>query len=201
MARPALAAGRLGYHPSVSETDIDLGRPIQGDVVDLILEDHRRFETLLRDLRDSSSDRDAVRRALATLHTAHAIAEETHVYPRLERKDAITEDEAEHGEHEHAEGHEAMLTVLELKGTDTQAFDDAVEELAKVINHHLTEEELTILNPAREDVGDRARAELGLKFVAERNKQIDDGCGSVEQLRDLVARARRKGLLDDDAEE
>ena len=67
------------------------------DVIDLILDDHRRFERLLRDLRDSSSDRDAVRRALATLHTAHAIAEETHVYPKLERKDAITEDEAEHG--------------------------------------------------------------------------------------------------------
>ena len=43
--------------------------------------------------------------------------------------------------------------MLELKGTDTQAFDDAVEELAKAVNHHLTEEELTILNPAREEVG------------------------------------------------
>jgi hemerythrin superfamily protein len=185
----------------VTETDIDLGRPIQGDVVDLILDDHRRFEAMLRDLRDSSSDRDAVRRALATLHTAHAIAEETHVYPKLERKNAITEHEAEHGEHEHAEGHEAMLAVLELKGTDTQAFDDAVEELAKVLNHHLTEEELTILNPAREDVGDDARAELGLQFASERNKQIDEGCGSVEQIRTLIAQARRKGLLDGDDED
>jgi hemerythrin superfamily protein len=184
----------------VTETDIDLGRPIQGDVIDLILDDHRRFEALLRDLRDSSRDRDAVRRALATLHTAHAIAEETHVYPKLERKDAISEDEAEHGEHEHAEGHEAMLAVLELEGTDTQAFDDAVEELARVVNHHLTEEELTILNPARDEVGDRARAELGQEFAAERNQQIDAGCGTVEQLRELVARARREGLLDDDEE-
>ena len=47
------------------------------------------------------------------------------------------------------------------KGTDTQAFDDAVEELAKVVNHHLTEEELTILNPAREEVAEQVRAELG----------------------------------------
>ena len=28
-------------------TTIDLGRPVQGDVVDLILDDHRRFEDLL----------------------------------------------------------------------------------------------------------------------------------------------------------
>ena len=53
-------------------TPIDLGRPISGDVVELILDDHRRFETLLRDLRDSSSDRDAVRQAFSTLHVAHA---------------------------------------------------------------------------------------------------------------------------------
>ena len=185
----------------MTDTPIDLGRPVQGDVIELILADHRRFEALLRDLRDSSSDRDAVRRALATLHTAHAIAEERHVYPKLRRKDAITEHEAEHGEEEHAEGHEAMLAVLELKGTDTQAFDDAVEELAKVVNHHLTEEELTILNPAREEVGERVRADLGALFARERNTQIDQGCGTVTQIRDLVADARREGLLDEDDEE
>ena len=178
-------------------TAIDLGRPVSGDVVELILDDHRRFETLLRDLRDSSSDRDAVRHAFATLHVAHAEAEEKHVYPKLRRKDAITEHEAEHGEEEHAEGHEALLAVLELKGTDTQAFDDAVEELAKAVNHHLTEEELTILNPARDDVSDRVRAELGQKFADERNRQIDQGCGGVGQLRELVASARKKGLLDE----
>jgi hypothetical protein len=182
----------------VTQTTIDLGRPEQGDVIDLILDDHRRFEALLRDLRDSTSDRDAVRKALATLHTAHALAEERHVYPKLERKDAITEHEAEHGEEEHAEGHEALLAVLELKGTDTQAFDDAVEKLAEKLNHHLTEEELTILNPAREEVGAQVRAELGLAFATERNQQIDAGCGSVEQIRELVARAEREGLLDDE---
>src|ERR671921_818363 len=182
-------------------TSIDLGRPIAGDVIDLILDDHRRFEALLRDLRDATSDRDAVRKALAALHVAHAEAEEQHVYPKLRRKEAITEHEAEHGEEEHAEGHEAMLKVLELKGTDTQAFDDAVEELATALNHHLTEEELTILNPAREEVGEQARAELGLEFARARNEQIDAGCGTPEHIRQLIAEAERKGLLDDDGDE
>src|SRR6478672_3892631 len=182
-------------------TTIDLGRPVQGDVVELILEDHRRFESLLRDLRDSSSDRDAVRRAFSTLHVAHALAEEKHVYPKLRRKDAISEHEAEHGEEEHAEGHEALLAVLELKGTDTQAFDDAVEELAKAVNHHLTEEELTILNPARDEVGLQVRVELGEAFAAERNAQIDAGCGSLDNVRRIVAEAGREGLLDDDEDD
>jgi hemerythrin superfamily protein len=182
-------------------TTIDLGRPVQGDVVELILDDHRRFEALLRDLRDSSSDRDAVRRALSALHVAHAEAEEKHVYPKLKRKGAVGEHEAEHGEEEHAEGHEALLAVLELKGTDTQAFEDAVEKLAEVINHHLTEEELTILNPARDEVGDQVRAELGELFARERNAQLDAGCGSLEQVREIVAQARREGLLDEDDED
>ena len=178
-------------------TSIDLGRPVQGDVIELILDDHRRFEALLRDLRDSSSDRDAVRRAFAALHVAHALAEERHVYPRLRRKGAVGEHEAEHGEEEHAEGNEALLAVLELKGTDTQAFDDAVEELARVVNHHLTEEELTILNPARDEVGGRVRAELGEQFAIERNAQLDDDCGTLAKVRRLVAEARREGLLDE----
>ena len=179
-------------------TAIDLGRPVSGDVIDLILDDHRRFESLLRDLRDSSADRDAVRAAFATLHVAHATAEEKHVYPQLRRKDAVSAHDAQHGEEEHAEGNEALLALLELKGTDTQAFDDAVEELARVVNHHLTEEELSILNPAREDVGERVRAELGEAFATERNRLVDDGCGSLAQVRELVAEARRSGLLDDE---
>lgn len=81
-------------------TTIDLGRPVSGDVIDLILEDHRR---------------------------------------------------------------------LELEGTHTQAFDNA--------------------------------AELGEKFATERNRQIDDTCGTLTNVRRIVAAARREGLLDEDEDE
>ena len=151
---------------------------------------------MLRDLRDSTSDRDAVRQAFATLHVAHAEAEEKYVYPKLRRKGAMTEHEAEHGEEEHAEGNEALLAVLELKGTDTQAFDDAVEELAKVVNHHLTEEELTILNPAREDVGEQVRADLGEQFATERNADRRRLRRAHERPPDRRS-GRKKGLLDE----
>ncbi len=185
----------------MTSTPLDLGRPVAGDVVELILDDHRRFETLLRQLRDSSSDRDAVRSAFSALHVAHAEAEEKHVYPTLRRTRAINSDEEEHSEEEHAEGHQALLAVLELKGTDTQAFDDAVEELAKKVNHHLTEEELTILNPAREEVSERAKAELGLAFATERNAQLDADCGRIENVRSIVARAEKEGVLPAEGEE
>jgi hypothetical protein len=87
--------------------------------------------------------------------------------------------------------------VLELKGTDTKAFDDAVEKLAEAVNHHLTEEELTVLNPARAEISEEARAKLGLDFVTERNAQLDADCGRIENVRAIVSRAEKEGLLDD----
>jgi hemerythrin superfamily protein len=177
---------------------LDLGRPTAGDVIDLILEDHRRFEALLRELRDASSDRDAARKAFSALHVAHAEAEESKVYPTLRKKDAITEHDAEHGEEEHAEGHEALLKVLEAETLEGEAFDDLVEELATAVNHHLTEEELTILNPAREEIAEDVRRRLGQDFADERNKQLDADCGRLENVRRIVDEAEKQGKLDED---
>jgi hypothetical protein len=152
----------------------------------------------VRDLRDSSADRDAVRRTFAALHVAHAEAEEAKVYPTLRRKKAIGEHEAEHGEEEHAEGNAALLAVLESEQLEGEEFDDLVEELAGKVNHHLTEEELTILNPAREDVAEDARRALGAAFASERSAQLDSDCGRTDNVRNIVARAGRQGLLSED---
>ena len=181
-------------------TTIDLGRPESGDVIDLIIEDHRRFEALLRDLRNTENDRERVRAAFSALHVAHAEAEETYVYPALRRKSSVDADEVEHGEKEHAEGNEALLALLECSGTDTQKFDDALEKLAELVNHHLTEEELTILNPARDDVAESTRMDLGDKFATERNRQLDADCGNIVNVRSIVKQARAEGLLDDSPE-
>lgn len=181
---------------------IDLGRPVAGDVIDLITDDHRLFERLLRQLRDTTQDLDAVRQAFADVLIAHGEAEEELVYPVLRRKTPdVGEHEIEHGHEEHAEGNEALLKVLELKGTDTQAFAEAVEELSNLIAHHIAEEEITILSPAREEVGMKIRTDLGATWAARRNELIDRNCGSVENVRRIVAEAEREGLLDDDDDE
>jgi hemerythrin-like domain-containing protein len=177
---------------------MELGRPTSGDVVTMILDDHRRFEELLRRLRDSTSDRDAVRRLFSTLHVAHAEAEENRVYPSLRRKDAIDEHEAEHGQEEHAEGHQALLRVLESDEVTGERFDELVEDLATAVNHHLTEEELTILNPARREVPEDERRRLGVAFADERNAQVDGDCGRLDNVRRIVQRAEGRGLLDDE---
>jgi len=183
----------------MTTTTINIARPTAGDVIDLIIDDHRLFESLLRDLRDATKDRDAVRKGFAAVLIAHGEAEEEIVYPVLRRKaEDVGEHEVEHGNEEHAEGNQALLQVLELKGTDTQSFDDAVEELSNLVSHHIAEEELTILSPARTQVAERTRAELGEKWAARRNQLIDQDCGSIEFVRRVVSRAEKEGLLDDE---
>lgn len=179
-------------------THIDLHRPIGGDVIDLILADHYLFESLMRRMRNVEEDRDALRNAFMTVHVAHARAEEKVVLPALRRRaDSVTEHEVEHGEEEHAEGHDALLALMELKGTDTKAFDTALEALAEKVSHHLVEEELSVLNPARSEVSERKRIEIGSSFAEERNRLVDAGV-TLDDLRALVAAAHREGLLPTD---
>lgn len=183
-------------------TDYVIPRPVSGDVVDLILEDHRLFESLMREMRDSSSDRVGAREAFADVLVAHGEAEEHHVYPRLEKRtDDVGAEEVHHGEEEHAQINEALLALLECKGTDTQKFDDAVEKMNEVLQHHITEEELTILNPAREEVEESERKKLGEAFLRARSEHLDARAGSLDSVRRLVEEAHEKGLLPAEEEE
>ena len=177
----------------MSENEIP--RPTSGDVLERILEDHALFEHLLRRARRNDVDREAARTALAEVLVAHATAEEEKVYPTLRRSRAIGEQEEEHGEEEHAEILEALLDFLRAKGTDTQKYDDALEDLATVVNHHSNEEEQTILNPAREDVPVERREELGADWLARRNELLEQGCASEQQVAALLGEAVDEGTL------
>lgn len=179
-------------------TDYSIPQPTSGDVVDLITADHRLLEDLMRAMRDESADRDAARVAFADLLVAHSEAEEDNVYPKLKSKKVIDGEEEEHGEEEHAATNEALLHLLQAKGTDTQKFDDAVEAVAEVLNHHIGEEEQTILNPARQEAAEELRQQLGADWSARRNELLDEGAGSLEQVESLVRQAYDDGLLPND---
>jgi hemerythrin superfamily protein len=179
----------------MTDIDIDIPRPTSGDVIELILDDHRLFEDLLRECRRTDADRAAARHALAEVLVAHAVAEEEKVYPELRRARAIGAHEEEHSEEEHAEINEALLAFLEAKGTDTQKYDDTLEELATAVNHHAGEEETSILNPAREDMSIDRREALGVAWATRRNQLLEEGCGSAAQVRALLREAVAEGVL------
>ena len=115
------------------------------------------------------------------------------MYKRQKR--AISAHKEEHGEEEHAEIVEALLAFLDAKGTSTKKYDEALEELSKVVAHHNCEEELDILNPARDDVSVAVRHELGVKWARKRNALLKAGCASRTQVAALLKEAVKDKTL------
>lgn len=173
-----------------SVVDRGAGASNSEDVVKLILADHREFERLMRELRNRENDRVALRKDLADLLVAHAEAEEDEVYPKLKRKAPEEAEEIEHGSEEHTDGHEALLTLLEIEDVDSDDFEEALEELVETVNHHLDEEERDVLNAARENVEDEVRAELGRAFLRRRAEVLDGPAGDPDHVRSLIERDR-----------
>ncbi|MEU2601085.1 hemerythrin domain-containing protein [Streptomyces hirsutus] len=157
------------------------------DVVELILRDHRRMEDLFRTMRNVEADRATALAEFANLLIAHASAEEDKVYPALRRYKNVDGDDVDHSVHEHEEGNEALLALLEVEDTASQEWEDKLEELVTAVNHHVDEEERTLLDDARENVADDRRAQLGTAFREARARYLETDCGSVENVRKLVA--------------
>ena len=70
--------------------------------------------------------------------------------------------------------------------------------MAQILNHHINEEEISILNPAQTETPLEAREQLGASWAARRNQLLDEGCASTEQVQQLVDAAYEDGLLPND---
>jgi len=161
------------------------------DVVELILRDHRTMEELFREMRSVEADRAAALRRLADLLIAHAEAEEAEVYPALRRYRNVDEHDVEHGVEEHTEGNEALLALLEVDGPGAAGWDEKLEDLVQAVNHHLDEEERSLINDTRENVASARRAELGRAFVRARRDILATAPGRLENVREVVAAASK----------
>ncbi|MFF3350407.1 hemerythrin domain-containing protein [Streptomyces sp. NPDC002779] len=157
------------------------------DVVELILQDHRRMEDLFRTMRNAEADRAAALEEFAHLLIAHASAEEDEVYPALRRYKNVDGEDVDHSVHEHQEANEALLALLEVDDIGSDEWDEKLEELVTAVNHHADEEERTLLNDARENVADDRRSQLGEAFRETRAKYLENDCGSIDSVRKLVA--------------
>jgi hypothetical protein len=126
----------------------------QRDVVDLLSADHREFERIFTELEGlrGSSGADVVERKRRLVDEVtiglvkHSVAEETQVYPRVEKE--VDAEEAEHSKHEHAEAEETMKRLERMDASDPE-FDAAVEELIREIRHHVEHEESRMFTDLR----------------------------------------------------
>ncbi len=118
----------------------------QRDVVDLLSADHREFDRIFRELEQLQGrtepetltrKRELVDEVTIGL-VKHSVAEETYVYPRVQKD--LDETEAEHSKEEHAEAEETMKRLERMDAGDPE-FDAAVAELIREIRHHVEHEE------------------------------------------------------------
>jgi hemerythrin-like domain-containing protein len=146
------------------------------DVVDVLTADHREFDrifTQLEGLRGQTAP-DALTRKRELVDEVtiglvkHSVAEETQVYPRVEKQ--VDKEEAEHSKEEHAEAEETMKR-LERMDADDPGFDDAVQELINEIRHHVEHEE------------SRMFTELRASFTRE---QLVEMAGQVEAIKKIA---------------
>ena len=148
----------------------------QRDVVELLTADHREFERIFQQLEGlrGATDEQSVRRKRELVDEVtiglvkHSVAEETQVYPRVEKQ--VDKEEAEHSKEEHAEAEETMKR-LERMDADDPAFDDAVAELIREIRHHAQEEESRMFTElrasfSRDELVDMAEKVEAVKKIA-----------------------------------
>jgi len=143
----------------------------QRDVVDVLTADHREFDRIFTELEglrgQTGSDALTRKRELVDEVTIglvkHSVAEETQVYPRVEKQ--VDKEEAEHSKEEHAEAEETMKR-LERMDADDPEFDGAVAELIREIRHHVEHEEGRMFTELRASFSREELVEMADKVEA-----------------------------------
>ena len=168
------------------------------DVVDLLSADHREFDRIFQELEQLAgrTGEEAVERKRELVDEVtiglvkHSVAEETQVYPLVERQ--LDEEEAQHSKEEHAEAEEMMKRLERMDASDPQ-FDAAVAQLIHEIRHHVEHEEGRMFselraNLTRDQLVELAgKVESAKKFAPTRAHPMTPNEGGVRMAAGPVA--------------
>ncbi|HEV2821175.1 MAG TPA: hemerythrin domain-containing protein [Solirubrobacteraceae bacterium] len=140
----------------------------QRDVIEVLEHDHREVEEMFAELESlrgaTGGDAPVRRRDLmddVTIELVrHAVAEETQVYPAVEKK--VSAEEAERAKQEHAEAEET-LQRLDGMDPDDPSFDAELATLMREIREHVAEEEGEMFAHMRQVFSQDELLELGSK--------------------------------------
>lgn len=165
---------------------------MSGDVVDLILKDHRELERLFDTLLNEPDKRANLVPVMSTLLFAHSRAEESEVYPAA--RAAGGQEDVEHSQKEHLEA-DQLAEKVAATDPDSDEFADVLRELVDAVKHHLEEEEETVLPGMRERIDEAKREQLGKAFLAEREKHLGDQPDDItkDQLEQQAANVGMSG--------
>ncbi len=143
----------------------DLFNTSEHDIIDVILEDHKRlkeYAEALKNLETALPERQKVFRHFAPLLLAHTRPEELTWYAEIE-KYGDQKIEGIEGEVEHALAEQLVAEIR--KTNDMNVWSAKVKVLAELVEHHIHEEEDEHLPEFKKNSKKDRRLELGEKYL------------------------------------
>lgn len=136
------------------------------DVVELIKTQHRLMDDLLEQAMQEDTDTLALLRQVSEMLLPHSHAEESFVYPAIEKRDSEEAEEVADGtaEHHHIE---QMMRELLAEDPDGPGYDGKLAAMVAELRHHVEEEEADLLPVLSEKASAEERERMGVRFAAE----------------------------------
>ncbi|QDK38425.1 hemerythrin domain-containing protein [Bdellovibrio sp. NC01] len=137
----------------------------EGDIINLILEDHRSLKELIKVMKDTDNDMEQRQQAFddfAPLLVLHAKPEEQTLYVECKQDEELRTEGFE-GDVEHQLA-DQMLEEIE-RTEDEDLWSARVKVLAELVEHHIQEEEGELLPDFRDHSELEDRVELGKRFI------------------------------------
>lgn len=163
-----------------------------GNVVDLIMNDHRELERLFDQLQNQPESRANTLPVMISLLTAHSRAEESEVYPAA--TEAGIGEDVEHSQKEHLEADQlaADLAATPVDGAD---FEEKLAKLVDAVKHHVEEEETTVLPGMRNGLSAERLDALGEAFLGSREEHLGEMPEDItkDELEQQAANANLSG--------
>ncbi|WP_067825961.1 hemerythrin domain-containing protein [Actinomadura kijaniata] len=166
-------------------------------VVAAIKNDHRTLERMFDQLRKNPDEKTLAE--MSILFVAHGKAEEAEVYPKLAVKSPEDKGDVFHGVEEHREAEE-HLRALQAAEPGTEDFTARLEKFVESVDHHVEEEESSILPELNQALTEDEAARVAEAFhqaeEAEKTRLAATSGRDLDAMskEELVAQAERQGL-------
>ncbi len=175
-----------------SKSDLD------GDIIKLIMEDHKPLKKLIRTLKDWDSeltDRKEAFEEFSLLLTTHANAEKEALYKVLERNEDLSKEGYE-GEVEHSLAVQTLEAAMDDETEET--WSAKVKVLAELVEHHIEEEESDMLPKFKKQSSQKERARIGAKYIIlkKKNQHADDEL-DLDKMEE-ESHSRKRDLVDNE---
>lgn len=137
------------------------------DIASLILRDHEEIKRLILVLKSSKVDISKKRNAYKEFEgilSNHAKAEQESLYVHMKNEDELRIEGLE-GDIEHALADQLMKEIDLIKKSNDDSWMAKVKVLAELVDHHVKEEEKSVLRQVRNEFDIDTRIEIGKEYL------------------------------------